>query len=88
MASHLRNARGRRAETFGTHLLRPGQQAHQLCAIPREMRVYTAAGNYVSSEIGTLRCAAFYVGYLGLLYAFVAWLNSQGDTGTRERDFR
>jgi hypothetical protein len=39
MASRLRNARQRRAETFGTHLIRPDQQAHQLRAIAREMRV-------------------------------------------------
>ena len=87
MASRLRNARRRRAETFGTHLIRPDQQAHQLRAIAREMRVCSAAGNYIASEIGTFRRAVFYVAYLGLRYAFVGWFNSQGDTGTRERDF-
>ena len=87
MASRLRNARRRRAETFGTHLIRPDQQAHQLRAIVREMRVCSAARNYIASEIGTLSRAIFYVAYLGLRYPSVGWFNSQGDTGTRERDF-
>ena len=87
MASRLRNARRRRAETFGTHLIRPDQQAHQLRAIVREMRICSAAGNYIASEIGTLRRTVFYVAYLGLLYTSVGWFNSQGDTRTRERDF-
>ena len=86
MASRLRNARPRRAETLGTHLIRPDQQAHQLRAIAREMRVCSAARNYIASEIGTLRRAVFYVAYFGLRYTSVGWFNSQGDTGTRERD--
>ena len=86
MASRLRNARRRRAETFGTHLIRPDQQAHQLRAIVREMRVCSAARDDIASEIGTLRRAIFYVAYLGLRYAFVGWFNSQGNAGTRERD--
>ena len=68
-------------------LIRPDQQAHQLRTIVREMRVCSAARNYIASEIGTLRRAVFYVAYLGLSYASFGWLNSQGDTGTRERDF-
>ena len=87
MASRLRNARRHRAETLGTHLIRPDQQAHQLRAIVREMRVCSAARNYVASEMGTLRRASFNVAYLGLRYAFVGWFNSQGNAGTRERDF-
>ncbi len=87
MASRLRKARRRRAETFGTHLIRPDQQAHQLRAITREMRVCSATRNYIASEIGTFRRAIFYVAYLGLRYAFVGWFNSQRNTGTRERDF-
>ena len=87
MVSRLRKARRRRAETFGTHLIRPDQQAHQLRAIVREMRVCSAARNYIASEIGTLRRAIFNVAYLGLRYAFVGWFNSQGNAGTRERDF-
>ncbi len=88
MVSLLRNGPRRRAETFGTHLIGPDQQAHQLRAIPRQMSICSAARNNVASEIGTLRRAIFYVAYLGLRYAFVAWFNSQWDTGTRERDFR
>ena len=87
MASRLRNARLRRAETFGTHLVRPDQQAHQLRAIVREMRVCSAARNYIASEIGTLRRIVFYVAYLELLYTSVGWFNSQGNAGTRERGF-
>ena len=71
MASRLRNARQRRAETFGTHLIRPDQQVHHLRAISREMRVSSAARNYIASEIGTLRRAIFNVAYFGLRYAFV-----------------
>ena len=88
MASRLRNARRRRAETFGTHLIRPDQQAHQLRAIVREMRFCSAAGNDIASEIGTLRRTVFYVAYLGLRYTSVALFNSQGDTTTRERDLQ
>ena len=88
MASRLRNARRRRAETFGTHLIRPDQQAHQLRAIVREMRVCSAARNYIASQIGTLRRAVFNVAYLGLRYPPVGWFNSQRDTGTRKRYFQ
>ena len=87
MVSRLRKARRRRAETFGTHLIRPDQQVHHLRAISRGMRVSSAARNYIASEIGTLRRAVFNVADLGLRYPPVGWLNSQGDTGTRERDF-
>ena len=51
---------------LSTHLIRPDQQAHQLRAIVREMRVCSATRNYIASEIGTLRRAIFYVAYLGL----------------------
>jgi len=85
--SRLRKARRRRVESFGTHLIRPNEQVHQLCTIVRKMRVSSAARNYIASEIGTLRGAIFNVAYLGLRYAFVGWFNSQGNAGTRERDF-
>ena len=87
MVSHLRNARRRRAESFGTHLVWPNEQVHQLRAIVRKMRVCSATRNYIASEIGAFRRAIFYVVYLGLGYPSVGWFNSQGDTGTRERDF-
>ena len=87
MVSRSRKARRRRAESFHTDLVRPNEQVHQLGAIVRKMRVCSAARNYIASEIGTLRRAIFYVAYLGLRYPSVRWLNSQGDTGTRERDF-
>jgi hypothetical protein len=87
MASRLRNARRRRAEPFSTHLIRPDQQAHQLRAVVREMRVCSAAGNYIASEIGALRRTVFYVAYRGLRHASVGWFNPLGHTGTRERDF-
>ena len=86
MASRLRNARRRRAKTFGTDLIGPDQQAHQLRAVVREMRVCSATRNYIASEVGTFRCAIFYVAYLGLRYPSVGWFNSQGDAGTRERN--
>jgi hypothetical protein len=87
MVSRSRKARRRRAERFHTDLVRPNEQVHQLRAIVRKMRVCSAARNYIASEIGTLRRAIFNVAYLGLRYAFVGWFNSQGDAGTRERDF-
>ena len=71
MASRLRNARQRRAETFGTHLIRPDQQAHQLRAIIREMGVCSATTDYIASQIGAFRCVIFNVAYFGLRYAFV-----------------
>src|SRR4029077_11459247 len=69
------------------YLGRTDQQAHQLRAIAREMRVCSAARNYVASEMGTLSRAIFNVAYLGLRYAFVGWVNSQGTAGARKRDF-
>ena len=87
MVLRLRKARRRRAESFHTDLVRPNEQVHQLCAIVRKMRVSSAARNYIASEMGTLRRAIFNVAYLGLRYAFVGWFNSQGNAGTRERDF-
>ena len=87
MVSRWRKARQRLAKTLATHLIRPDQQPHQLRAISRKMRVCSAAGNYVASEIGTFRRTIPYVAYFGLRYAVVGWFNSQRDTGTRERDF-
>ena len=87
MVSRLRNARRRRAESFGTHLVWPNEQVHQLRAIVRKMRICSATRNYVASEIGTFRCVTLYVAYLGLRDSSLGGFNSQGDTGTRERDF-
>src|SRR5215510_8803546 len=87
MASRLRKALRRRAEAFGTHLVRPNQQAHQLRAVTREVRVCSATGNYVTSEIRTLCRSVFHVSYLRLRNAFVSWFNSQRNTRTRERNF-
>ena len=55
MVSRLRKAHRRRAESFGTHLIRPDQQAHHLRAIVRQMRVCAATSDYIASEIGTFR---------------------------------
>ena len=87
MVSRLRNARRRRAESFATHLVWPNEQVHQLRAIACKMRICFATRNYIASEIGTFRSITFYVAYLGLRDSSLGWFNSQGDTGTRERDF-
>ena len=87
MVSRLRNARRRLAESFGTHLLWPNEQVHELRPIVRKMRICSATRNYIASEIGTFRSITFYVAYLGLRYSSLGWFNSQGDAGTRERDF-
>ena len=86
MASRLRKARRRRAETFAV-LIWPDQQAHQLRTIVREMRICSAARNDIASEIGTLRRAVFYAAYLRLGYASLGWFNLQRHTRTRKRDF-
>jgi len=85
MASRLRNARRRRAETLGTHLVRPDQQAHQLRAIVREMRVCSAARNYIASEIGTLRRTVFLRSLPRAALHVVGWFNSQGHRNARTR---
>src|SRR5215472_18786383 len=65
-------------------LVRPDQQAHQLRAIIRKMRIWSTARNHVASEIRTFRRTVFHVTYLGLCYVSVGCLNSQGNAGTCE----
>ena len=69
MVSQLRKAHRRRAEGFGTYLIWPNEQAHQLRAIVCQMRICAATTDYIASEIGTFRCVIFNVAYLGLRYS-------------------